>query len=53
MPYDLAIRLQDMSLKKTAILIGKDIYIYTPVLIGALFTVAKRRKQPKCLLIGE
>ena len=46
MPYDSAISLVDIYLKKTKTLIWKD--IYTPVFIEALFTEAKIWKQPTC-----
>ena len=46
MPYDSAISLVDIYLKKTKTLIWKD--IYTPLFTEALFTEAKIWKQPKC-----
>ena len=46
LPYDPPIPLLGIYLKKTKTLIQKD--ICTPVLIAALFTIAKTWKQPKC-----
>ena len=40
-----------LSYCRPKILIQKD--IHTPMLIAALFTIAKIRKQPKCALIDE
>ena len=45
-PYDPAVPLLSIYLKKTKILIQKDTCI--PMFITALFTVAKTWKQPKC-----
>ena len=44
--YDPAILLLGIYLKKMKTLIGKDTCI--PMVIAALFTVAKTWKQPKC-----
>ena len=44
LPYDLAIPLLGIYLEKT--IIQKD--TCTPMLIAALFTIAKKWKQPKC-----
>ena len=49
LPYDPAIPLLGIYLEKT--LIRKD--TCTPMLIAALFTIAKTGKQPKCPSIGE
>ena len=46
LPYDPAIPLLGICPKKTKTLIKKD--TCTPMLIAALFTIAKIRKQPKC-----
>ena len=46
LPYDPAIPLLGIHLEKTKTLIRKD--TCTPVLIAALFTIAKMWKQPKC-----
>ena len=46
LPYDPGISLLGIYPKKTKTLIQKD--IYTPMLIAALFTIAKIWKQPKC-----
>ena len=51
LPYDPAIPLLGMDLKKPKTLIQK--YISTPMFIAALFTIAKIWKQPKCLSTGE
>ena len=48
-PYDPAIPLLGIYLDKT--IIRKD--TCTPMLIAALFTIAKTWKQPKCPLIDE
>ena len=45
-PYDPAIPLLGIYLKKTKTLIRKD--TRTPMFIAALFTIAKVWKQPKC-----
>ena len=45
-PFDLGIPLLRIYLKKTRSLIQKD--ICTLMFITALFTIAKKRKQPKC-----
>ena len=50
LPYDLAIPLLDIYLKKTKTLIWKDICM--PLFIAALFTIAKIRKQLKYQLIA-
>ena len=44
LPYDPAIPLLGIYLEKT--IIQKD--TCTPIFIAALFTIAKRRMQPKC-----
>ena len=49
MPYDPAIPLLGIYLEKT--IIQKD--TCTPMFIAALFTIAKKQKQPKCLLTDE
>ena len=49
LPYDPAIPLLGIYADKT--LIQKD--TCTPMFIAALFTIAKARKQPKCLLTDE
>ena len=46
LPYDLAIPLLGIYLKKTKTLIQKD--ICTPMFIAALFTIAKIWKKSKC-----
>ena len=46
LPHDPAISLLGTYLKKIKTLNGK--YIYTPMFIGALFTVAKIQKQVEC-----
>ena len=46
LPYDLAIPLQGIYLKKTKTLIQKD--TCTLIFIAVLFTIAKIRRQPKC-----
>ena len=51
LPYDLAIPLLGIYLKKTKILIQKD--ICTPMFIAASFTTSKIWKQNKCPSIGE
>ena len=51
LPYDTAIPLLGIYLKKMKTLILKDAYI--PLLIAALFTIAKIWKQPKCPSIDE
>ena len=51
LPYDPAIPLLGIYLKKMKTLIQKDMCI--PVFTAALFTIAKIRKQPKCSLTGE
>ena len=51
LPYDPAIPLLGIYLKKTKTLIQKD--ICTAVFIAALFTTAKIWKQPKCPSIDE
>ena len=49
LPYDLAILLLDIFLKKAKMLIKKD--IWAPMFIAGLFTVTKTWKQPKGLSI--
>ena len=49
LPYDPAIPLLGIYPEKT--LIRKD--TCTPVFIAALFTIAKRQKQPKCPSMDE
>ena len=49
LPYDPAILLLGIYLEKTRI--QKD--ACTPMFIAALFTIARTRKQPKCLLTEE
>ena len=51
LPYDPAILLLGIYLKKMKTLTGKD--ICTPMFIAALFTIAKIWKQPKCPSIDE
>ena len=51
LPYNPAIPLLDIYVKKTKTLIQKDICI--PIFLAVLFTIAKILKQPKCLLINE
>ena len=51
LPYDQVIPLLDIYTNKTKALIW--ICIYTPMLIAALFTIAKIWKQPKFLSIDE
>ena len=51
LPYDIAIPLLGIYLKKTKTWIRKD--ICTPVFIAALFTMAKIWMQPKCPSIDE
>ena len=46
LPYDPAILLLNIHLKKIRTLIRKD--ICTPMFTAALFTIAKIQKQPKC-----
>ena len=46
LPYDPAIPLLGIYLKKMKTLIRKD--VCTPMFIAALFTIAKIWKQPKC-----
>ena len=48
-PYDSAIPLLGMYPKKT--IIEKDTCM--PVFITALFTIARKRKQPRCPLTDE
>ena len=49
--YDPAFPLLGIYLKKTKILIQKD--IHTPMFIAALFTIYKMRRQPKCSSTDE
>ena len=49
LPYDPSILLLGIYPDKTAI--RKD--TWTPVFTGALFTIAKTRKEPKCLSTDE
>ena len=51
LPYDPAIPLLGINLKKTKTLIQKD--TYTPMFIATLFTIAKIWKPPKCLSTEE
>ena len=51
LPYNPAIPLLDIYLKKTKTLIRKD--ICTPMFMAALFTKAKIWKQPKCPSIDK
>ena len=51
LPYDPAIPLQGIHLKKPETLIRKN--ICTPMLIVALYTIAKIQNQPKCLSVDE
>ena len=51
LPYNPAILLVGIFPKKTKTLILKD--TCTPMFITALFTIAKKWKQPKCPLIDE
>ena len=51
LPYDPAILLLAIYMKKTKTIIQKD--TCTPMLIEALFTIARTRKQPKCPLTEE
>ena len=46
LPYDPAIPLVGIYLKKMKILIQKD--TCTPIFIATLFTIAKMWKKPKC-----
>ena len=50
-PYDPAIPLMGMYLKKTETLIGKN--ICTIMFIVPLFTIAKIQKQPKCPSVDD
>ena len=50
-PVDPVILLLGIYLKKTRFLIQKD--ICTPMFITALFTIAKKWKQPKCPSVDE
>ena len=50
-PYDPAIPLLGVYLKKTKPLILKD--IYTPMFMAAFFIIVKIWKQPKCLSTDE
>ena len=51
LPYDPAIPLLGVYLKKTKTLIGKDTCI--SIFIATLFTIAKIWKQPRCPLTEE
>ena len=51
LPYDPAIPLLAIYVKKMKILIKKD--TCTPMFLAALFTIAKIWKQPKCPSIDE
>ena len=51
LPYDPAIPLLGIYLRKMKTLIQKD--ICTPMFVAALLTIAKIWKHPKCSLIGE
>ena len=48
-PYDPAITLLGIYSEETKL----EKYTCIPVLIAALFTIARTWKQPKCLLTGE
>ena len=50
-PYDPAVLLLGIYLKKTKTLIRKD--MFTAMLIAALFTITKIWKQPKCPAIDD
>ena len=50
-PYDSEILLLGIYLKKMNIL--TQIYIYIPIFIAELFTIAKIWKQPKCPSMDE
>ena len=50
-PFDLGIPLLGIYPKNTTSQIQKD--LCTPILIAALFTVAKIWKQPKCPSVDE
>ena len=51
LPYDQAIPLLRIYSKQTKTLFEK--YIYTPMFISALFTIAENWKQPNCPLVNE
>ena len=51
LPYDPAIPLLGIYLKKPKILIQKNVYM--PLFIAALFTIAKIWRQPKCPSVDE
>ena len=51
LPFDPAIPLLGVFLKKPKTLVQKN--ISTPILIVALFTIAKMWKQPNCPSVGE
>ena len=51
LPYDPAILLLGIYLKKPETLSGKNIHI--PVFIAALFTITKIWKKPKCPAVHE
>ena len=51
LPYDPAIPLLDIHLKKMKTLIRKD--TWTPMFFATLFTIAKIWRQPKCSSIDE
>ena len=51
LPYDPAIPLLEIYLKKPETLIQKN--INTPRFIAALYRIAKMWKQPKCPLVDE
>ena len=51
LPYDPAIPLLDIYLKKMKALLQRDIHI--PIFIAALLTIYKVWKQPKCPSIDE
>ena len=51
LPFDPAILLPGLYSKNPETPIQKN--LCTPMFIAALFTIAKCRKQPKCLLVNE
>ena len=51
LPYDPMIPLLEIYLKKSKILIQKN--ISTPMFTAVLFTITKIWKQPKCPSVGE
>ena len=53
LPYDPGVPLLGVFPKKSKTLILKNILVFTPMLILALFTIVKIQKQPKCPSVHE